>query len=115
MIKAKARHRHKNGEMNSYERAYAEQVLDAQYLAGEITGYWFERFTFKLGDNCRYTPDVLVQLADGKFEFREVKGHWEDDALVKIKVAAEMFSLFSFLAIHRIPKKHGGGWKVRDF
>ena len=113
--RARARRRHTPGQMNTYERAYAEQVLEPQKIAGEITAYWFERFTLKLADDCRYTPDFLIQFPEGTLEFREVKGHWEDDALVKIKVAAEMWPIFTFVAIHRIPKKDGGGWKIRDF
>lgn len=113
--KARARPHHKNGEMNTYEREYAEQVLDKQQQVGEITTYWFERFTLKIADDCRYTCDFLVQFPDGTLEFREVKGHWEDDALVKIKVAAEMFPIFSFIAIQRLTKKAGGGWKIRNF
>lgn len=112
---ARARHRHKTGQMNGYERAYAEQVLEPQRIAGEIAAYWFERFTFRLADDCRYTPDFLVQLTDGTLELREIKGHWEDDALVKIKVAAEMFPIFAFIAVERTPKKDGGGWKTRSF
>lgn len=113
--KARARQRHTPGQMNTYERAYAEQVLDPQKVAGEITAYWFERFTFKLADDCRYTPDFLVQLADGTLELREVKGFWEEDAKVKVRVAGEMFPIFTFIAIQRVSKKDGGGWQVRDF
>lgn len=112
--KARARQQHKPGHMNTYERQYSE-ILDAQKTAGEITAYWFERFTLKLADDCRYTPDFLVQLPDGTLEMREVKGYWREDALIKIKVAAEMFPLFGFVAIERLPKKAGGGWKQRDF
>ena len=37
----------------------------------------------------RYTPDVLIAPPTG-LELHEVKGFWQDDARVKIKVAAEM-------------------------
>jgi len=50
-------------------------------------------------------------LADGIVEFHEVKGHWEDDALVKIKVAAQTFPEFSFRAFH----KKSGEWVEREF
>jgi len=36
--------------------------------------------------------------ADGALEAHEVKGRWTDDALVKIRVAAEKFP-FAFIAI----------------
>lgn len=113
--KARVRQRHTNGQMNSYERQYADQVLEPQRMAGEIAAYWFERFTFKLADDCRYTPDFLVQLSDGTLELREVKGFWEEDAYIKVKVAADMFPIFTFVAVQRVPKKNGGGWRIRDF
>ena len=102
-----------SGEMNGTESAYAIH-LDILKDRREILDYWFERFTFKLADGCRYTPDFVVQMADGIIEVHEVKGHWEDDALVKIKVAAEMFP-FRFLAVQKIAQKAGGGWSVREF
>ena len=101
------------GQMNGTEAAYAVH-LDTRKAAREILDYWFEAMTFKLADGCRYTPDFVVQMADGLIEVHEVKGHWEDDALVKIKVAAEMFP-FRFLAVQKIAQKAGGGWAIREF
>ena len=42
-----------------------------------------------------------------------MKGHWEDDARVKIKVAAAMFP-FTFIAVFAAPKKDGGGWRFEN-
>lgn len=102
------------GQMNKLEAQYAAEVLDALKLAGEIIEYWFERFTFKLADDCRYTPDFVVQTASGEMECHETKGFWEDDAKVKIRVAADLFP-FRFVAIRRLPKKDGGGWQEQEF
>ena len=99
--------------MNSTEKAYAAH-LDDRKLAGEVLAYWFEGVKFKLADKTFYTPDFLVMLADNTLEVHEVKGFWEDDARVKIKVAANMFP-FKFVGVQRLPKKHGGGWKVEEF
>jgi hypothetical protein len=44
----------------------------------------------------------------------EVKGHWEDDARVKIKVAAELFP-FVFRAFKPKAKRDGGGWSMEVF
>lgn len=111
--KARARRRHKPGHMNTYEREYSQVFLDVLKAAGEITDYWFERFTLKLADDCRYTPDFLVQLADGTLECHEVKGgFFEEDAKVKLKVAAEMFSIFTFKLCVKQARKNGGGWKI---
>lgn len=94
-----ARAAHKTGEMNQYERAYAK-VLDDRLKAGEITAYAFERYKLRLSTNCFYTPDFMVVRADGVLEFHEVKGFWEEDARVKIKVAADMFP-HVFVAVTR--------------
>lgn len=103
------------GEMNGLERAYADGVLEPLRLAGEVAFYWFEQVTFKLADNLRYTPDFMVMRVDGTLECHEVKGGlWEDDARVKIKMAAHIFP-HRFVAIQRIPKKDGGGWKEEEF
>lgn len=107
---AKGRHKHKPGEMNAQEREYAAR-LDMRKRVGEIELFMFEAVTLKLAPDTRYTPDFGVMLTDGTFEFHEVKGHMEDDAWVKIKVAAAMFP-FRFVLARKRPKKHGGGWEI---
>lgn len=106
--------RREAGKMNNLEARYAAQVLEPMKRSGEIIEYWFERFTFKIAQDCRYTPDFVLLKADGLLECHETKGFFEDDALVKIKVAADLFP-FRFVAIQMIAKKHGGGWKEREF
>jgi hypothetical protein len=87
----------KEPKMNGMEAAYAG-LLDLRKKCGEIVEYWFQAFTFKLADDCRYTPDFVVMLPDGVLEVYEVKGFWRDDAKVKIRVASAMFP-FSFRAV----------------
>jgi hypothetical protein len=53
-------------------------------------------------------------LTDGSLECHEVKGFWQDDARVKVKVAAEQFPLW-FVAVTARPKRDGGGWNVEEF
>lgn len=103
----------KAGAMNKTEAAYGN-VLRARQLAGEVAWYKFEGVKLRLADNTFYTPDFAVMLASGFMEMHEVKGYWQDDARVKIKVAAELYP-FRFLAIMPLPKKQGGGWAVEDF
>lgn len=102
------------GEMNKTEREYADTVLEPMMLANEIAMYWFEQFTFKMADDLRYTPDFVVQRSDGHLECHEVKGFWEEDARIKIRMAAQLFP-FRFVAIRKKPKKDGGGWAEEDF
>lgn len=103
----------KPGEMNLLEAAYAAD-LELKRVAGAILWYAFDSIKLRLADNTFYTPDFLVMRADGEIELHEVKGHWEDDARVKIKVAADKYP-FRFIAVTKLPKKHGGGWRVEEF
>ncbi|WP_419692223.1 hypothetical protein ACN262_08455 [Burkholderia gladioli] len=101
------------GSMNQTESRYA-QHLEQRKHAGEIAWYGFEAWKFRLADNTFYTPDFAVMLADGRLECHEVKGHWQDDARVKIKVAAYQHPV-RFIAVTAKPKKAGGGWQVEEF
>lgn len=105
--------RMKSGKMNNTEKAYA-QHLEIQKREGEINYYSFDGINLRLADNTFYKPDFLVMRADGQLEIHEVKGFWTDDALVKIKVAADKFP-FKFIAVMKQTKKNGGGWDIRDF
>jgi hypothetical protein len=105
--------RRKPGEMNKLEEKMAAE-LDLLCKSGKVLKWWFEGITLRLAKATRYTPDFLVMLPDGTIECWEVKGHWEDDARVKIKVAAEMFPM-RFKAFSPKPKRDGGGWKIEEF
>lgn len=105
--------RMKSGKMNNTEKAYA-QHLEIQKREGEINYYSFDGINLRLADNTFYKPDFLVMRADGQLEIHEVKGFWTDDALVKIKVAADKFP-FKFIAVMKQTKKNGGGWDIREF
>lgn len=103
----------KTGEMNQLEAAYAA-LLEKRKQAGEILWYKFEGIKFRLADNTFYTPDFAVLLANSQLEAHEVKGFWQDDAKVKIKVAANTYPI-RFIAVRPLPKKAGGGWQVEEF
>lgn len=103
----------KTGERNKTELAY-EEALKALQRDGQIAWFKFEGVKLRLADNTFYTPDYAVMLTNGQMEMHEVKGFWQDDARVKIKIAAELFP-FRFLAVRPKPKKDGGGWNVEVF
>lgn len=107
--KAVRRAFHKAGEMNKTEAAYAA-YLDAQKKAGLIADYRFEAVKLRLADKTFYTPDFVVLAPDGVLEMHEVKGFWEEDARVKIKVAATQFP-FRFVAVQKSKNR----WKVEAF
>lgn len=98
------------GDMNKTEQAYADH-LEARRLAGEILWWAYEPWKFRLADRTFLTPDFGVMLADGTLECHEVKGHWEDDARVKIKVAAVLHWPFRWVAAQRMK----GGWRLERF
>lgn len=96
-------------QANKTERAYAN-LLELRRRAGEILWYKFEAIKFRLANNTYYTPDFVVLLANLEIEVHEVKGFWEEDARVKIKVASEMFP-FRFFGVQLIDKQ----WKYEEF
>lgn len=98
------------GKMNKTEEQYAH-ILEQRKMCGEILWYKFEGIRFVLADHsCSYTPDFCVLMKDGEIQIHEVKGHWTDDARVKIKVAAAQFP-FAFIAV----KKNKGAFEVEEF
>ena len=111
------RRQHVKGEMNSTEKAYSEH-LEGLRLQGLIHGWQFEPIKLRLADLTYYSPDFMVQAFDETIELHEVKACmkngkflFEDDARVKIKVAAEMHPVFAFIVAGKLPKASGGGWK----
>lgn len=104
----------KTGQKNKTEEAYELEVLKPAMQDGSISWYRFEGVKLRLADNTFYTPDYCVMRSDGTMEMHEVKGFWQDDARVKIKVAADMYPL-KFIAVKRQAKKNGGGWSIEEF
>lgn len=104
---------HTPGKMNQTERAYAAE-LAALKVAGVVAWFEFEPVKLRLADRTHYTPDFMVMLADGSIECHEVKGFWEDDARVKIKVAARLYPI-RFVALKPRAKRDGGGFAREEF
>jgi hypothetical protein len=103
----------KSGERNKLEASY-EQYLESRKQAGEIIWYKFEGMKFRLADNCFFTPDFAIMLANNEVEIHECKGIFRDDAKVKLKVASELYP-FRFVAVFALPKKDGGGFRYEEF
>jgi hypothetical protein len=100
--------------MNKTEAEYAH-VLRARQSAGQVLAFGYERLTFRLAFNLRYTPDYDLLMPDGTVQIHEIKGFWEEDARVKIKTAAQMFPHFRFVGVQKLPAKKGGGWSYEWF
>lgn len=96
----------KAGRMNKTEAAYAEH-LEQMKRAGYVREYKYGSLSLRLADRTWYRPDFFVVANDPaspsvcRFEIREVKGHWEDDARAKFKIAAEQYPVFLFVAVRR--------------
>lgn len=106
-----ARRRHAPGVMNKLEEKYAKHLEELKML-GEIISWRFEAVKLKLAPKTFITPDFWVVNLDGSVDIREVKGHWEDDARVKVKVAAEIFHEFTWVAVTDGKRD---GWKYESF
>ena len=98
-------------KMNKTEADYAD-YLELLKIGGEIIKWQFEAVKLKLADSTFYTPDFIILTSDGFLEIHEVKGFWQDDARVKIKVAAKEFPYFQFIAIK---KAKGNQWEREVF
>lgn len=85
--------------MNKLEADYARHLNERIY-AGEVVSWSYETIKLQLAKRTWYTPDFKV-VTSSAIELHEVKGHWEDDARVKWKAAAEKHSEFRFVAIQR--------------
>lgn len=97
------------GTMNKTESLYDQHLWEQRHL-GLILWHKFEGIKLRLADNTFLTVDFAVLPKTGVLEMREVKGHWQDDARVKIKVAAAIYP-FKFVAV----RKTKDGWQQEEF
>lgn len=112
-VVAKANLAPRDRGMNKAELAYSQQ-LDALGLT-----WRYEPLKLRLADLTYYSPDFMVIGKEGLIQFHEVKAQWkgaktfhsEDDAKVKIKVAAEQFPWFFFRIVWKSPE----GWQHKNY
>ncbi len=112
-FRARARRtQRKPGQMNRLETAYSAE-LELRRRAGDVLWFAWEAMKLRLADKTFLTPDFAVVNRDGEIEFHECKGFMEDDAAVKLKVAASMFPC-RFLLVRARAKRDGGGFVVEE-
>ena len=100
------------GQMNRYEREYS-LLLDGLKAEGKVLWWAFDAIKLRLAELTFYTPDFIIMLADGEIEIHDVKGGFiEDDAIVKVKVAATLFP-FPFVVAQK--KRKADPWTYRRF
>jgi hypothetical protein len=115
-----SRARHETGKMNKLEAKYAAH-LELRKTTREISDWRFEPMKLRLAPRTYFDVDFAVRydwlLEDGAevavIELHEVKGHWEDDARVKMKVAATMFPWWTFRGVQW--DKAAKDWKFEEF
>lgn len=105
----RVRGKHRPGEMNKIETDYS-RVLEKRRLDGEIKLFHYESIKLILAPKLSYTPDFFVLNKNDEGEFHEVKGHWEEKAWVKFKMAAEKFP-FAFFIVKKVKKE----WDIKEY
>ncbi len=95
--------------MNKLESSYAA-YLDERKQCKTIVDWKFEAVRLRLAGGAWFKPDFLVNIGCA-YEFHEVKGFWREAARVRIKVAAELFPWFRFVAVRRVK----GEWITEEF
>lgn len=106
----RAHGRLRSADGNKLEQAYG-QALEFRRRIGEIEWFAFESLKLRLADNTFYTPDFFLMLKSGELQVHETKGFWEEDARVKIKVAASLYP-FRFFGVKRA---RGEAWELEEF
>ena len=86
-----------------------------------IAKWLYESLTFRLAKGTSYKPDFYVLFSDGHVEIHEVKqvhrgrsssrSGWTKDAIVKFKVAADLFPEFRWVACE---KQIDGSWSQTE-
>ena len=102
---------------NRLEACY-DNYLAMLKRAGKILDYRFEPFTLRLTYKTitNYKPDFLVINLDEYMEIHETKGYMEEDAWIKLKLAADLYPWFTFYLVRAASKKHGqvANWDIKE-
>lgn len=67
--------------------------------SGEIVKCLSPGMQFYLAKSTTYKPDFVCLMSDGSLRIFETKGFFREDAIVKLKVSAEIFSFFQFFLV----------------
>ena len=100
---------HHKTTMNKLEAAYAQR-LELERVAGVWQWWAFNSIKLRLATGAYYTPDFALIDPGGHLIIHETKGHWREAARVRIKVAAELYPFFRFVAVTRQRKRQGSAW-----
>lgn len=104
----------RHSPMNKLEAAYAQKI-ELERLAGMWQWWAYEPIKLRLAAGAWYTPDFALLDPGGHLIIHETKGHWREAAMVRIKVAAELYPFFRFVAVTRQRKRQGGAWILTQY
>ncbi len=96
-------------KLNKTERRFCAR-LDSYKARKLIRDFTTQAVTLHLAHDCRFTPDNAVIEADGTFTFYDVKGFEREDAVLKMRIAAERFPWFRFRMI--VEDRKCDSWRV---
>ena len=103
-------------KMNKLETRYAD-YLELQKYLGKVIWWRFHPLKFRLANPaCWYEIDFCYLNTNYELIFVETKGFMREDAMIKLKVASEMFPNFPFQLVKWIDNNwvtktlHGGKW-----
>lgn len=122
--RGRPKHRKLRGRMNKNERSYADEILEPLRKSGEIVSWSYESATFVVAEaeidgkpnNCRYTPDFLVQMPDGEIYFVECKAKWSNRQIGETQDRVRMkafVSRYPFALV--LAWKESGRWKHEEW
>lgn len=102
--------------MNKTEQRFSK-YLDLLVAAGEINGWMFEPLKFRLTETdwrTTLTPDFAVARLDDTLEMIDCKGSggWEEDARIKMRMAASKFYWFHWAGYVEGPRNT---WTREEF
>ena len=117
-LKARGSKSPRPSTMNKTERKYSLH-LETEKRAGRIHDYKYEAVKLRLADATFLTMDFFVMDCDGFVEFHDTKALWKstgkphvnEDAQIKMKVAAQHYPGFKFMIVW----EEGGVWKRREY
>lgn len=94
-------------KLNGLERSFWAYILKHPERFGDPK---FHDVTFRIGNDCRYTPDfsAWMELGNGpEFCLLETKGPFaREDSIIKLKVAARVFAPWKFFLVTRPKGSH---------
>lgn len=95
------------GSRSRLNKTEAEYLLRLQQLADHQI--FIQDVTFRIGIDCRYTPDFFVVVHGRQLQCHEVKGGFvRDDGRVKLMAAARQYPFIQWF----LAQKKGGIWAV---